>query len=117
MGCSSLVEVINKASESTAITYEESSVNLNSFYGLDLTKMTLYVHPESVNHYNMVYGWTNFGYITELNSNYEALQSLAVSAGAFSPAFNPDTLSYHVTVPNDVTGITVTPSARHSEAI
>ena len=116
MGCSSLVEVINKASESTAITYEESSVNLNSFYGLDLTKMTLYVHPESVNHYNMVYGWTNFGYITELNSNYEALQSLAVSAGAFSPAFNPNTLSYHVTVPDSVTKITVTHSAKYGEA-
>jgi hypothetical protein len=44
------------------------------------------------------------------------LESLAVDQGSLQPAFDPDTLSYAVTVPNAVTSITVTTAAAHGSA-
>ena len=51
-----------------------------------------------------------------LKSSDAALQSITVSAGTLSPAFNPDTLSYILTVPESITEVTVTATARHSGA-
>ncbi|MDR0613044.1 MAG: cadherin-like beta sandwich domain-containing protein [Dysgonamonadaceae bacterium] len=49
-------------------------------------------------------------------SNDAALQSLSISGQNLLPAFNPNTVNYTVTVPNQVTGITVNAAANHSLA-
>ena len=108
--CDGLTKVINRSLDPS---YHVSGA---AFTGVDLSKITLAVYPEVIDDYRNAPVWGSFGTIIAI-SNDAALQSLRVNTGTLSPAFNPDTLSYHVTVPNDVTGITVTPSARHSEAI
>ena len=49
-------------------------------------------------------------------SNDNNLTNLTVSSGTLSPAFNKDTTVYTVTVPNEVTSITVTPTKSNSKA-
>ncbi|MDR0866619.1 MAG: C10 family peptidase [Candidatus Symbiothrix sp.] len=68
-------------------------------------------------------GWTQLGnalYITLVESpalsNDGSLQSLTVSDGTLTPAFDPATINYTVNVPNSVTTITVTGTANHVNA-
>src|SRR4051812_11547703 len=45
-----------------------------------------------------------------------ALSGLTVSRGTLTPAFNPDSTSYSLSVTNDVTTVTVTPVTGSSDA-
>ena len=49
-------------------------------------------------------------------SKDNSLKSLKVSPGTLSPAFNPSTTKYSVTVPNNTTKLTVDATASHSAA-
>jgi hypothetical protein len=57
--------------------------------------------------YREAYGWKEF------LSDDATLQSLSVSPGTLVPAFDPDTLTYTVTVANSVAAIDVTGVAKH----
>ena len=49
-------------------------------------------------------------------SDDNTLSNLTVSAGTLSPAFSPSVTSYTVTVPNEVSSITVTGTKNHNKA-
>ena len=54
--------------------------------------------------------------VTRAASTDATLSGLTISAGTLAPTFTSNTLIYSASVPNSVSGVTVTPTANHSGA-
>ena len=77
------------------------------------TNACLYVPQNSIGSYNSLNLWRNiFSCIRSLTH----LASLSVSSGTLSPVFNPNTTAYSLTVPNNVSLLTITAAPAYTEA-